>query len=312
MNDYNAFAQNQYPERFSGLLQVDERWPTRGRFSPRSTRGSAARPQGPLLRAGFLPARLRAQPRPCGFRAVLGARRRRRSCRSSSSSPARRPTTGRATSATCRARPRDAAAARHTLPPRHGPAGRAFRRGGRWDFPPEVLAAYKRDNLQMEVMFPITWGGRWDYPYLEAQELIRGMRDLFGARSSSGAPTCRTSSGSAPTGRASTTSRNYCSFLTSGEKGADPRPERGRTDRVRRPDGCCASELTSAVLSRTSCSSRRGRRHDAKGPLDARGLQPGDHERPFDRHRNRPQASPSSCTGPRSPRMQSSRAKGRG
>jgi len=56
-----------------------------------------------------------------------------------------------------------------------------FAANGRWDFPPEVLAAYKRDNLQMEIMFPITWGGRWDYPYPEAQELIRGMRDLFGA-----------------------------------------------------------------------------------------------------------------------------------
>ena len=44
-----------------------------------------------------------------------------------------------------------------------------------------MLAAYKRDNLQMEIMFPITWGGGWDYPYPEAQELIRGMRDLFGA-----------------------------------------------------------------------------------------------------------------------------------
>jgi hypothetical protein len=30
-------------------------------------------------------------------------------------------------------------------------------------------------------MFPISWGGVWDYPYPEAQELIRGMRDLFGA-----------------------------------------------------------------------------------------------------------------------------------
>ena len=30
-------------------------------------------------------------------------------------------------------------------------------------------------------MFPITWGGVWDYPYPEAQALIRGMRDLFGA-----------------------------------------------------------------------------------------------------------------------------------
>ena len=30
-------------------------------------------------------------------------------------------------------------------------------------------------------MFPITWGGVWDYPYPEAQSLIRGMRDMFGA-----------------------------------------------------------------------------------------------------------------------------------
>ena len=30
-------------------------------------------------------------------------------------------------------------------------------------------------------MFPISWGGVWDYPYPEAQQLIRGMRDLFGA-----------------------------------------------------------------------------------------------------------------------------------
>ena len=32
----------------------------------------------------------------------------------------------------------------------------------------------------LEVMFPISWGV-WDYPYPEAQQLIRGMRDLFGA-----------------------------------------------------------------------------------------------------------------------------------
>jgi predicted TIM-barrel fold metal-dependent hydrolase len=30
-------------------------------------------------------------------------------------------------------------------------------------------------------MFPITWGGVWDYPYPQAQELIRHLRDLFGA-----------------------------------------------------------------------------------------------------------------------------------
>jgi hypothetical protein len=30
-------------------------------------------------------------------------------------------------------------------------------------------------------MFPITWGGVWDYPYPEAQALIRDMRDRWGA-----------------------------------------------------------------------------------------------------------------------------------
>ena len=44
-----------------------------------------------------------------------------------------------------------------------------------------MLAAYRRDNLLIEVMFPITWGGVWDYPYPEAQELIYHMRDLFSA-----------------------------------------------------------------------------------------------------------------------------------
>jgi predicted TIM-barrel fold metal-dependent hydrolase len=62
-----------------------------------------------------------------------------------------------------------------------GPPVAHFARAGRWEFPPEVLAAYSRENLLIEIMFPITWGGMWDYPYPEAQELIRHMRDLFGA-----------------------------------------------------------------------------------------------------------------------------------
>lgn len=62
-----------------------------------------------------------------------------------------------------------------------GPPVGFFGRSGRWEFPDPVLAAYKHDNLLIEVMFPITWGGVWEYPYVEAQELIRGMRDIFGA-----------------------------------------------------------------------------------------------------------------------------------
>ncbi len=62
-----------------------------------------------------------------------------------------------------------------------GPPVGFFGTGSSWNFPEEVLAAYRHERLLIEVMFPITWGGKWDYPYPEAQELIRGMRTLFGA-----------------------------------------------------------------------------------------------------------------------------------
>jgi len=62
-----------------------------------------------------------------------------------------------------------------------GPPVAHFAASGRWEFPPEALTVYKRDNLQIEIMFPISWGGVWDYPYPEAQQLIRGLRDTFGA-----------------------------------------------------------------------------------------------------------------------------------
>jgi len=62
-----------------------------------------------------------------------------------------------------------------------GPPVGHFASSGTWEFPPEVLATYRRDNLQLEVMFPITWGGVWDYPYPEAQELLRQLVARFGA-----------------------------------------------------------------------------------------------------------------------------------
>ena len=37
------------------------------------------------------------------------------------------------------------------------------------------------DCCTVEFMFPITWGGSWDYPYPRAQALIRNAVDLFGA-----------------------------------------------------------------------------------------------------------------------------------
>ena len=62
-----------------------------------------------------------------------------------------------------------------------GPPVGFFGKSGQWEFPEPVLEAYRNENLLIEVMFPITWGGKWDYPYPEAQRLIHGMRDTFGA-----------------------------------------------------------------------------------------------------------------------------------
>jgi predicted TIM-barrel fold metal-dependent hydrolase len=56
-----------------------------------------------------------------------------------------------------------------------------FARDGRWELPPELEAFYRRDDVWLEIMFPIAWGGVWDYPYQEAQPLIRDLRDRLGA-----------------------------------------------------------------------------------------------------------------------------------
>jgi len=62
-----------------------------------------------------------------------------------------------------------------------GPPVGYFGKTGHWAFPDEVSAAYRHENLLIEIMYPITWGGVWEYPYPEAQALIRDLRDKVGA-----------------------------------------------------------------------------------------------------------------------------------
>jgi predicted TIM-barrel fold metal-dependent hydrolase len=101
-----------------------------------------------------------------------------------------------------------------------GPPVGFFGISGEWQFPDELQATYRHENLFIEVMFPISWGGKWDYPYPEAQALTKGMRDLFGASKliwGSDAPNVE---------RFCTYKqsldyvRNYCSFLSASEKDA--------------------------------------------------------------------------------------------
>ncbi len=62
-----------------------------------------------------------------------------------------------------------------------GPPAGSSGTSGKWISPRPWWRLTATKNLLIEVMFPITWGGKWDYPYPEAQQLIRGMRDMFGA-----------------------------------------------------------------------------------------------------------------------------------
>jgi predicted TIM-barrel fold metal-dependent hydrolase len=62
-----------------------------------------------------------------------------------------------------------------------GPPVRFFGMSGKWEFPDEVIATYRHENLAIEIMFPITWGAIWEYPFKEAQRLIRDLRDKVGA-----------------------------------------------------------------------------------------------------------------------------------
>ncbi len=61
------------------------------------------------------------------------------------------------------------------------PPAQFFATDGGWSFTAEAEAVYRRDNVMLEICYPISWGGRWDYPYPQAQALIRALRDAFGA-----------------------------------------------------------------------------------------------------------------------------------
>jgi len=181
MNDYNAFAQKAYPKRFTGLFQIDEAIADRDDVLAEADRAHALGLRGlyyshdfsrhgyarNLDHAAFAPFWDRIAQ--WNFPAFVEL----------SATPGYDRTSYIAN-----------LMALDRLMQRHketrfvlvmGPPVAHFAGSGSWDFPPEALAAYRRDNLLIEIMFPITWGGVWDYPYPEAQALIRQMRDLFGA-----------------------------------------------------------------------------------------------------------------------------------
>jgi len=182
MNDYNAFAQHQYPAKFSGLLNVDEAIADHGDVLAEATRAvdvlglKGVYYAQDFSRHGY--ARNVDDPAFEAFWETIVERRLPVFIELSST-----PTYDRAGYVT-NLRALDALLLRYRDHPFvlvMGPPVGYFAGSGAWEFPPDVLAVYCRENLLIEVMFPITWGGRWDYPYPEAQALVRGMRDVFGA-----------------------------------------------------------------------------------------------------------------------------------
>ena len=221
MNDYNAFAQRQYPAKFAGLLHIDE-----ATADLESTRAEVDRAAGVLGLRGLYYAQDFSRHgyarnvdhdafRPFWDRIV--ARKLPVFIELSST-----PTYDRA-GYLGNLRALDALLARYPAHPFvlvMGPPVAHFAPSGTWEFPDDVLATCSRENLWIEVMFPITWGGVWDYPYPEAQALIRGMRDLFGASKLCWGSDMPNVERFCTYRQCVDYVRRYCPFLSSGEKEA--------------------------------------------------------------------------------------------
>jgi predicted TIM-barrel fold metal-dependent hydrolase len=183
MNDYNAFAQNQYPDKFTAMLQVDE---------PRAYTQENLKEFDRAHKALGLRAVYFALDGYARYGFDISFDDPRMEAFWSKIDAAKLPVFFEATAIPDYKEENYLAIMRSlsTLMGRYknirwvlvmGPPVGFFGQSGKWQFPDDVMKAYKHENMLIEIMFPITWGGKWDYPYPEAQALIEDMRDKFGA-----------------------------------------------------------------------------------------------------------------------------------
>ena len=183
MNDYNAFAQNQYPDKFTALLNVDE---------PRAYTEQALKELDRAHRQLGLKGVYFALDAFARYGFDLPFNHDRMDAFWSAINASNLPVFIEANAIPGYDKSSYIAnmVRLHGLMQRYvnihwvlvmGPPVQYFAKSGRWDFPEEVATAYRNDNMSLEIMFPITWGREWDYPYPEAQALIKDMRDKFGA-----------------------------------------------------------------------------------------------------------------------------------
>ena len=56
-----------------------------------------------------------------------------------------------------------------------------YAQDGRWNFPDLAKRLYSDERVWLELCFPISWGGLWEYPFVEGQALISDLQDKLGA-----------------------------------------------------------------------------------------------------------------------------------
>ncbi|MCC7370845.1 MAG: amidohydrolase [Chloroflexi bacterium] len=66
---------------------------------------------------------------------------------------------------------------RHVLT--HGIPAHGMADGGR--IPDEIVALLREPNVTLELLFPLLYGATWEYPYAEAQPIIRELYERLGA-----------------------------------------------------------------------------------------------------------------------------------
>jgi hypothetical protein len=93
-----------------------------------------------------------------------------------------------------------------------------FAEGDTWNFPTEVDELFTRDNILLELCYPITWGGRVDYPFPSIQLLIRNLRDRYGASKLVWGSDMPNVERFCTYKQSIDYIRNYCEFLSSAEK----------------------------------------------------------------------------------------------
>jgi predicted TIM-barrel fold metal-dependent hydrolase len=222
MNDYNAFAQSQYPDKFSALLNVDE---PRAYTDASLKEFDRAHRQLGLKGVYFA---LDAFAR-YGFDITFDDARMEAFW--SAVDAAQLPVFIEANAIPGYDEPSYIANMVRLggLMRRHaniqwilvmGPPVGYFAKSGRWEFPEKVMAVYRHDNISLEIMFPITWGRVWDYPYPEAQALIKDMRDKFGASKLVWGSDMPNVERFCTYTQSLDYVRRYCPFLTAGEKDA--------------------------------------------------------------------------------------------